>query len=58
MTHVIFDMDGLLLDTENFYTLVQRDILKRFNRCWPARSAPPGRYPRPRPYRIMFRIES
>ncbi|KAM7249709.1 hypothetical protein ACFE04_019868 [Oxalis oulophora] len=34
ITHVVFDMDGLLLDTEGFYTQVQEQILARYNKTF------------------------
>lgn len=34
ISHVIFDMDGLLLDTEKFYTEVQELILARYNKTF------------------------
>ncbi|XP_073278899.1 (DL)-glycerol-3-phosphatase 2-like [Primulina huaijiensis] len=34
ITHVTFDMDGLLLDTEKFYTEVQEIILSRYNKTF------------------------
>jgi len=32
VTHCIFDMDGLLLNTESFYTIVQRDLVKKYGK--------------------------
>ncbi|XP_074269209.1 (DL)-glycerol-3-phosphatase 2 [Silene latifolia] len=45
ITHVIFDMDGLLLDTEKFYTEVQEMILARYNKTfdWPLKAKMMGR---------------
>ena len=42
---VLFDMDGLLLDTERFYTIAQQKILDRFNIqfTWEVKSMMMGR---------------
>lgn len=34
ISHVIFDMDGLLLDTEGFYTQVTQSIVKRYGKVF------------------------
>jgi phosphoglycolate phosphatase-like HAD superfamily hydrolase len=32
ITHVLWDMDGVILDTESFYTVVQKQILAKYGR--------------------------
>ncbi|MBP1608909.1 MAG: (DL)-glycerol-3-phosphatase 2 [Acidobacteria bacterium] len=34
ITHVLYDMDGLLLDTENYYTIVNRNIAHLYGKAY------------------------
>jgi len=45
ITHVIFDMDGVLLDTEHIYTEVTQGIVKKYGKIfdWSIKSKIIGR---------------
>ena len=46
ITHVIYDLDGLLLDTERLYTEATRDIARRYGKTfdWSLKSRMMGRH--------------
>ena len=35
ITHCLFDMDGLLLNTEDLYTLAQQEVLEPYGKKFP-----------------------
>jgi pseudouridine 5'-phosphatase len=46
ISHVIFDLDGVLLDTEKFYTAATQEIVKQYGRSldWDTKSRMIGRH--------------